>query len=212
MTELRLKDLPHPPFFKLVDGDGADVFEEISVGGERSIVGVLFESPERAGEFSAAAEELGMPALAGSNPRELGDWGTVEVYAASGQEYVLVVSEGNAGLFYADDVAHYAAEKSGELPYPMYIFVDEQGESPLISVEDDGSEVLVAALFSSPEKAGAFRETAEHLDVPGQLGTIADAEGLRRHALVAKRSGAHYAVIDPESGLSEAIPVEELIR
>jgi hypothetical protein len=34
---------------------------------------------------------------------------------------------------------------------------------------------------------------------------------LRRHALVARQAGAGLAVIDPESGLTEAIPVEELI-
>jgi len=51
-----------------------------------------------------------------------------------------------------------------------------------------------------------------HLDLPDALGTIDDAEGLRRHALVARQAGADYAVLDPESGMSEAIPVEELIR
>jgi hypothetical protein len=35
---------------------------------------------------------------------------------------------------------------------------------------------------------------------------------LRRHALVARQAGALYAVVDPESGLTEAIPIEDLIR
>jgi hypothetical protein len=35
---------------------------------------------------------------------------------------------------------------------------------------------------------------------------------LRRHALVAQQAGAGYAVVDPESGLTDAIPIEELIR
>jgi hypothetical protein len=28
---------------------------------------------------------------------------------------------------------------------------------------------------------------------------------------VASQAGAHYTVVDPESGLTEAIPIEELI-
>jgi hypothetical protein len=82
----------------------------------------------------------------------------------------------------------------------------------LISVETDEGEVRVAALFSTPEKARVFKERAAHLDLPDSLGTIDDADGLRRHALVAQQAGADYAVIDPESGITEAIPVEELIR
>jgi hypothetical protein len=70
---------------------------------------------------------------------------------------------------------------------------------------------MVAALFSSPEKARAFRERAAHLNLPDKLGTIGDAGGLRRHALVARQAGADYAVIDPEAGTTEAIPIEELI-
>jgi len=72
--------------------------------------------------------------------------------------------------------------------------------------------VFVAALFSAPEKARAFKERAAHLDLPDSLGTIDDADGLRRHALVAQQAGADYAVIDPESGHTEAVPVEELLR
>jgi hypothetical protein len=97
------------------------------------------------------------------------------------------------------------------MPFPLYLMSDERGEAPLISVETDGEEVLVAALFSSPEKVRAFRGKASHLDLPESLGTIEDRDGLRRHALVARQAGADYAVIDPESGLTEAIPIEELI-
>ena len=82
----------------------------------------------------------------------------------------------------------------------------------MITVETDGEEALVAALFSSPGRARAFRAKASHLELPDSLGTIEDRDGLRRHALVARQAGAAYAVIDPESGLTEAIPMEELIR
>jgi hypothetical protein len=98
------------------------------------------------------------------------------------------------------------------MPLPLYLMSDERGEAPLISVETGAEEVLVAALFSSPEKARAFREKAAHLDLPESTGSIEDRDGLRRHALVARQAGADYAVIDPESGLTEAIPIEELIR
>jgi hypothetical protein len=118
-----------------------------------------------------------------------------------------VVSEAGTGLFHAGDVAQRAAE----IPFPLYVISDERGEAPLISVEA-GNEVLVAALFSSPEKARAFREKASHLDLPDRLGSIEDRDGLRRHALVARQAGAGYAVVNPESGLTEAIPLEELIR
>jgi hypothetical protein len=71
--------------------------------------------------------------------------------------------------------------------------------------------VLVAALFSTPKKTRAFRQRAAHLDLPDSLGKIDNEDGLRRHALVARQAGADYAVVDPESGLTEAIPIEELI-
>ena len=209
---LSLDELPSPPLFKLVAGDGEAVFEETVVGDEPSKVGALFAARVLAEEFSAGAEEFGMEAFSGLEPEEIGDWGAVEVYAASGQDYVLVVSERGTGLFHAGDVARRAAEKAQEIPLPLYIISDDRGEAPLISVETGAEEVLVAALFSSPEKARAFRERATHLDLPHSLGTIEDRDGLRRHALVARQSGANYAVIDPESGLTEAIPVEELIR
>jgi hypothetical protein len=125
---------------------------------------------------------------------------------------VLVISRGGTGLFHAGDVALRAAESAAEIPLPLYLVSDERGEAPLISVETDEGEVLVAALFSTPEKARAFKERATQLDLPNSLGTIDDADGLRRHALVAQQAGADYAVIDPESGITEAIPVEELIR
>lgn len=209
--ELTLDDLPRPPLFKLVDPDGGDVFQETEVGGERAEVGVLFSGRELAGEFSSGAAAHGMEDLSGLDPRELSDWASVEDFALSGADFVLVLSERGAGLFHADDVAHRASEMAGEIPFPLYLFSDERGEAPLISVEVEEGEVLVAALFSSPEKASDFRDRAAHLDLPDSLGTIEDRDGLRRHALVAREAGATYAVVDPASGLTEAIPVEELI-
>jgi hypothetical protein len=209
---LTLDELPSPPYFKLVAESGEDIFEETAVGDEPSKVGALFATRDLAEEFSARATAFGMDAFSGLDPHEIEDWAEIEVYAASGEDYVLVVSERGTGLFHADDVAHHAAEKAQEIPLPLYLLSDERGEAPLISVETGGEEVLVAALFSSPERARAFRERASHLDLPPALGTIDDRDGLRRHALVARQAGADYAVIDPESGLTEAIPVEELIR
>lgn len=210
MRELRLEDLPAPPLFKLVDDSGADVVRQTEVGGERASVAALFASRELALE-AAGSPELGLEDLAGLEPRALAGWDAVEAYAASGADYVLVLSEDGPGLFHAGDVAHRAAEMSGGMPFPLYIFSDERGEAPLISVEESGGELLVTALFSSPEKARAFREEATHLDLPDSLGTIEDPDGLRRHALVARQAGAAYAVMDPRSGPAEAIPLEELI-
>lgn len=212
MTEFSLKDLPAPPLFKLVDAAGADVFQDTEVGGDPASVGVLFSSRELAREFSAGAAEFEMEDLASLEPRKLADWEAVEVYAASGGDYLLVVSGEGTGLFHAGDVAHHAAERMGVMPFPLYIFADERGESPLISVEESGGEMLVAALFGSPEKAHAFREKASHLDLPNSLGIIDDTDGLKRHALVAQQAGAEYAVMDPGSGLSEAVPLDEFIR
>jgi hypothetical protein len=208
--ELTLDNLPGPPLFKLVDPEGRDVFQETEVGGEGARVGALFSDRELAGEFSAGAAQHGMENLSGLDPRELSDWGSVEVFALSGTDYVLVVSEGGAGLFHAGDVAQKAEEMAGEIPFPLYMISDERGEAPLITVEVDDGEVLVAALFSSHEHARDFRERASHLDLPDSLGTIDDRDGLIRHALVAREAGATYAVIDPASGLTEAIPIEEL--
>jgi len=208
--ELTLDDLPRPPLFRLADPEGRDVFQITEVGGERAEVGALFSDRELAGEFSAGAAAHGMENLSGLDPRELPDWASVEVFALSGAEYVLVVSEKGAGLFHADDVARKAQELSGEIPFPLYLISDEGGEAPLISVEVDEGEVLVAALFTSPEHARDFHKRAAHLDLPAGLGTIEDGEGLRRHALVAREAGAEYAVIDPVSGLTEAIPIAEL--
>jgi hypothetical protein len=212
LRELALDELPRPPLFRLVDEEGRDVFGDAEVGGEPATVGILFSEEELAREFSADASEHGMEAFAGLEPRPLPDWGMVEVFAAAGEDYVLVVSGDGTGLFHAGDVARRAAEKAQELPFPLYLLSDAGGEAPLISVETDEGEVMVAALFSTPEKAHAFHEKAVHLDLPDRLGTIDDAEGLRRHALVARQAGADYAVVDPESGLTEAIPIEELIR
>jgi hypothetical protein len=210
--ELTLDELPQPPLYRLVDEVGRDVLQETEVGGEPATIGVLFADAELAREFSADASEHGMDALAGLEPRALEDWGAVEVFANAGEDYVLVVSHGGTGLFHAGDVARQSAERTGEIPLPLYLISDERGEAPLISVETEEGEVLVAALFSTPEKARAFKERAAHLDLPDSLGTIEDADGLRRHALVARQAGADYAVVDPESGITEAIPVEELIR
>jgi hypothetical protein len=209
--ELTLDDLPRPPLFKLVAPDGGDVFQETEVGGERAEVGALFSDRELAGEFSAGAAAHGMEDLSGLDPRELPDWGAVEDFALSGADFVLIVSQSGAGLFHADDVAQRAEEMADEIPFPLYLISDERGEAPLISVEVEEGEVLVAALFSSPEKARDFRERAAHLDPPDSLGSIEDREGLRRHALVAREAGATYAVLDLASGLTEAIPIEELI-
>lgn len=215
--ELRLEELPPPPLFKLAGKDGEDVFAETTVGDEPSRVGALFETRELAEEFSAGAEEFGMGGLSGLGTRELAGWGAVGTYAASGMDYVLVVSGAGTGLFHAGDVSRVAAERAAETPLPLYLFSDERGEAPLISVpaESDPAapveETLVAALFSSPEKARAFREKAPHLELPELLATIEDRDGLRRHALVARDAGAIYAVIDPGPGLAEAIPIEGLL-
>jgi hypothetical protein len=208
--ELTLDDLPRPPLFKLVDPEGRDVLQETEVGGEGAKVSALFSDRELAGEFSVDAAAHGMESLSGLDPRELSDWGSVEVFALSGADFVLVVSERGAAVFHAGDVAQKAEEMAGEILFPLYMISDERGEAPLITVEVDDGEVLVAALFSSPENARDFRERASHLDLPDSLGTIDDRDGLRRHALVAREAGATYAVIDPASGLTEAIPIEEL--
>lgn len=209
--ELSLDELPQPPLYRLVNKEGRDALQETEVGSEPATVGVLFSDEELAREFSAGASEHGMDALAGLEPGELGDWGAVEVFAAAGEDYVLVISGSGTGLFHASDVAVKAAERAREIPFPLYLISDERGEAPLISVETEEGEVLVAALFSTLEKARAFRQRAAHLDLPDSLGKLDDEDGLRRHALVARQAGADYAVVDPESGLTEAIPVEELI-
>ena len=210
-AELTLDHLPRPPLYKLADPEGRDVFQQTDVGGERATVAALFSDRELAGEFSAGAAGHGMEDLAGLDPRQLPDWEAVEAYALSGADFVLVVSEEGVGLFHAGDVARRASERAGEMPFPLYVISDEGGEAPLISVEVDDGEVLVATLFSSPEGARAFRDRAAHLALPDSLGTIDDSDGLRRHALVARDAGAAYAVVDPESGLTEATPIEELI-
>jgi hypothetical protein len=210
--ELTLEGLPRPPLFRLVDPDGREVFQETEVGGERALVGALFSDREIAGEFSAGAAAHGLEDLAGLDPGELTDWNAVEVFALSGPDYVLVVAEGGAGLFHATDVAQRVQEMAGEIPFPLYMISDEGGEAPLISVEVDGGEVLVAALFSSHQGARSFRDRAAHLGLPDSLGKVEDEGGLRRHALIARQAGATYAVIDPASGLTEAIPIEELIE
>ena len=210
--ELSLREICAPPLYKLVDEGGADVFVAAEVGGEPATVGVLFENEKLARELSEDAEEHGMDALSGLDPSPLAGWGAVGVFALAGGDYVLVVSEGGTGLFYAEDVAHHAAEAAEDMRFPVYILADEQGAAPLITVETDAGEVLVAPLFTSFEKARAFRETARHLDLPDGLGVIDDAGGLVRHSRIAKEAGAEYAVFDPETGLTEAIPIEEMMR
>ena len=212
IRELTLDELPPPPLYRLVDEKGRNVFEEAEVGGEPSRkVGVLFADSELARRFSADAAGYRMDALSGLEPRELRDWDAVEIFAAAGEDYVLVVSGKGVGLFHAGDVAVRAAEKAKDLPLPLYLISNERGEGSLISIEAADEEVLVVALFSSPERARAFREQVTHLNLPDRLGTIDDVEGLRRHALIARQAGADYIVIDPEEGTTEAIPVEELL-
>lgn len=210
--ELRLEELPRPPLYALVDGAGRDAFAEAEVGGESATVGVLFGDEAIAREFAEDAGEHGLGVLAGLEPRTLPTWAEVETFASAGEDYVLVISGSGTGLFHAADVARRAVEAAGELAFPLYLIADERGEAPLITVETDGGEVLVAALFTSQESARSFREAAAHLGLPEGLGTIADAEGLARHARVAGEAGAEYAVFDPETGLTEAIPIEELMR
>lgn len=209
-NELNLDTMPAPPLFKLVDDD-EDVFERAEVGGEMSTVGALFATHELAKEFSENAEEFGMGAMQGLEARKLPDWNAVESYVSEGPEYVLVVSEKGTGLFHAGDLVQHASSKKESFEFPLYLPTDEGGESPLISVEDEEGVLLVAALFSSPEKAQSFKERAPHLELPDSLGTIEDTEGLSRHARIAHQAGADYVVIDPESGLTEAIQVEDLI-
>ena len=213
--ELRLDEIPFPPYFKLANEAGEDIFEETPVGGESAKTGAIFSLRELAKEFSGNAMEFGVPAFSNLWTEELPDWSAVEAYAASGQDYVLVVSEAGTGLFHASDVAARATgeiDPDGGMTFPLYILSDEMGESPLISVEagEAAGETLVAVLFTSAEKARAFRDRASHLELPSLLGTIDDRDGLRRHALVARQAGAVYAVVDPESGLTEAIPIQEL--
>lgn len=209
--ELTLDDLPRPPLFKLADAEGGVALQETEVGGEVALVAALFSDRELAGEFSAGAASHGMESLAGAEPRELYTWRDVEAFALSGMDFVLLLGGEGVGLFHAEDVAQRAAERAGEVPFPLYVISDERGEAPLISVEVGEGEILVAALFGTPEGARAFRQSAAHLGLPEGLATIEDPDGLRRHALVARAAGAEYAVVDPESGLTEAVPLEEFI-
>ncbi|QIN78001.1 hypothetical protein GBA65_05125 [Rubrobacter marinus] len=209
--ELPFEELPPPPLYKLVDEEGRDVFAEAEVGGEPATVGVLLESEELARELSEDAAEHGLEALSGLEPRVLPGWAAVEVFASAGEGYVLVVSEAGTGLFYAGTSRAARPNPPGDdvsrLPH-----LRREGEAPLLTVETDGGEVLVTALFTSTEKATAFRDAAPHLDLPEGLGVIDDAGGLVRHARIAREAGAEYAVFDPETGLAEAIPIEELMR
>lgn len=208
--ELELEEIPGPPLFRLVPEDGGEVFERAEVGGEVARVGALFSTRELAREFSGEAEAFGMESLSNLEAEVLEDPGAVEGYARSGMDFILVVTENGTGLFHAGDVAAVVSSGAGELAFPLHFFTDEAGEAPLISVEEGGGEVLVAALFTSPERAADFRERASHLSLPETLGTIWNREGLSRHARVAGSAGAEYAVMDPEAGTTEAIPLDEL--
>ncbi len=195
-----------------MDATGAEVSQQAEVGGEPGEVRALFASQKLAEEFSGAAEEHGLEEFASREPDEVPDWRDVEAFASREAGYLLVVSGEGAGLFHAGDVARIALERATQFPFPLYILTDERGESPLITVETDEGEVMVAALFTSPENVHSFRERASHLELPDALGTIEDTDGLRRHALVAREAGADYAVMDPASGPADAILVEELIE
>ena len=186
---------------------GEPVRERTEVGGEEALVGALFSSSELAREFAASAAEFGMPALSGLKAEE-----APSEYPLPEADLALVVTSRGTGLFHASDLVSRLAGTTQlpEFEFPLYVLADERGESPLISVEDETGELMVAALFTSPERAGRFKENAPHLELPESLGSIDDADGLRRHALVARNSGAQYVVIDPEAGHTEAIPVEEL--
>ncbi|MBX6764038.1 MAG: hypothetical protein K6T51_11615 [Rubrobacteraceae bacterium] len=209
--ELSLDELPYPPLFRLVGRHGEEVFAETEVGGRPARVGALFSGRDLAGDFAACARGSELDAFAGLWPEPLEGWGEVEEYASAGEDYLLVVTEAGAGIFFAEDVLHLVAERRAELPFPLYVLTDEEGVSPLVSVQSGGRDVLVAALFSSPEKALGFRERVPRLELPEYVGKIQNPEGLSRHAMIARRAGADYAVVDPEGGSSEAIPIEELI-
>lgn len=204
--ELPLEEIPHT-LYRLVDGSGEPVCERAEVGGEAALVGALFASADLAREFSGGAAEVGMPALSGLEAEEAPPESPL-----AEADLILVVTPQGTGLFHASDVVARLAGKARlpELDFPLYVLADERGESPLISVEDEGGELMVAALFTSPERADRFKENAPHLELPESVGSIDDADGLRRHALVARNSGARYVVIDPEAGETDAIPVDEL--
>lgn len=210
--ELSLEEVPRSPLYRLVNGSGETVCERTEVGGEAALVGALFASADLAREFTENAAEFGLPALTGLVAEEAPSGASHPLPEA---DLALVVSPKGTGLFHAADLAVWlAGDDEGARPpeteFPLYVLADERGESPLISVEDEGGELMVAALFTSPESAQRFRDGSAHLDLPESLGSIDDADGLRRHALVARNSGARYVVIDPETGETEAIPIEEL--
>src|SRR5688572_8373490 len=161
-SELTLDDIPSPPLFKLVDPEGREVFQETEVGGEGAKVCALFSDRELAGEFSAGAAAHGMADLSGLDPRELSDWGSVEAFGLCGADVGGVVCERGAGLCHDGDVAQKEEEMAGEIPFPLYMIANERGEAPLITVEVEEGEVMVASLFSSPENARDFRDRASH--------------------------------------------------
>lgn len=181
------------------------------MAGEPASIVAVFADRALAEEFSANAQELGMDDFAGCEPATLSSWNEIEEFVSDGPDYVLVVTTGGTGLFHASDVVHHAAETAGGMRFPIYVISDERGESPLILVPSNGEEILVAALFTTPDKARAFRQRAPHLELPDGFGEISTHDGLSRHALVARKAGADYAVLDPDSGLSEAIPLGEFI-
>ncbi len=209
--ELSLENFPKPPIYRLQNAEGHEVWQRTEVSGEPASVAAVFAERNLAEEFSVDARDFGMDDFAGCEPATLSSWNELEEFASDEPDYVLVVTTGGTGLFHTSDVVHHAAENAGEMRFPIYVISDERGESPLILVPSNGEELLVAALFTTPDKARAFRERAPHLDLPDGFGEIPTPDGLRRHALVAQKAGAEYAVLDPDSGLSDAIPLEEFI-
>ena len=129
-SELTLDDLPSPPLFKLVDPEGRDVFQETEVGGEGARVGALFSDRELAGEFSAGAADHGMEDLSGLDPRALPDWGSVEVFALSGADYVLVVSEGAPDCSTPVTWPRRRGSRPARSPSRLYLISDEGERRP----------------------------------------------------------------------------------
>ncbi len=209
--ELPLENFPKPTLYRLQNSEGQDVRQRTEVTGEPASIAAVFADRNLAEEFSANARDLGMEDFAGCEPATLSSWSELEEFASEGSDYVLVVSTSGTGLFHASDVVHHATESAGGMQFPIYVISDERGESPLILVPSNGEEILMAALFTTPDKARAFRERAAQLELPDGFGEISTPDGLSRHALVARKAGADYAVLDPDSGLSEAIPLEEFI-
>ena len=123
--ELRLDELPRPPLFKLAGEDGEGRFRgDALVGGEPSKVGALFLEPGSRRGVHSGAGAFGLEALAGLVPVELADWSAVEVYSASGQDYVLVVSRAGTGP--SRRRPGTSRSGGGGVPLPLYVISDER--------------------------------------------------------------------------------------